>query len=318
MSSLNSVPFVVIHTCPRADIVGFGMSKMELLSFFVIFLSREPFRLAALRHREASSSAQPPAKASSSNSSTSSPSSGTDPLLSQSLVNLSWCGLPVGVLLSLATIVHFARSDWGGEGVEGNQSCILFFLLACLLELASEPAYIAAQLRLQYGVRAKVESLANVTKCLATFLFVVVARWGVVGFGLAQVMFAGVLAVGFWRNSVLSHNGSALQLLPRRFVDHPVDESADKTQAMARRPLVWLDGHARRMLQAFSMQTLFKFLMSESDKLVMTYSSGLYEQGVYAVVTNYGKYDDVCSLPELIHPSVCMCLRASLCVCLFV
>ena len=52
--------------------------------------------------------------------------------------------------------------------------------------------------------------------------------------------------------------------------------------------LAWFDEPERKMLQAFTLQTAFKFLMSESDKLVMTYSAGLYEQGVYAVVTNYG------------------------------
>ncbi len=244
------------------------MSKMELLSFLVIFMSREPFRLTALRH-----ASDPVAGDAGAGGGAAAAARAT-----QSLRNLSWGALPLGALLSLAAWTYFATSGWGteGAGVPGAAACISLYVAACLVELASEPAFIAAQRRLEYGVRARVESAANVIKCLATYACVVGLDQGVVGFGLAQLAFACVLAGGYWAHAAAVAGADGLPLpgwLP--------PAAPTPTRAL-------VDAPERRMLAAFGMQSAIKFLMSESDRLVMAYSAGLYEQGVYAVVTNYG------------------------------
>jgi hypothetical protein len=93
-------------------IVGFGMSKMELLSFLVIFMSREPFRLTALRHQGSDDRASPDA---------------------QPLTNLSWGALPVGAIISCIALAHFGTSGWGcGDSiVPGAATCIVMFVPPC-------------------------------------------------------------------------------------------------------------------------------------------------------------------------------------------
>ena len=86
------------------------MSQMDLVSFAVLFLSRETFRLVALRlpHPERSW--------------------------------ISWACLPIGVCACGGVIVYLSVRGWGA--VPHARTCILLFLAASLVELTGEPAYI--------------------------------------------------------------------------------------------------------------------------------------------------------------------------------
>lgn len=52
----------------------------------------------------------------------------------------------------------------------------------------------------------------------------------------------------------------------------------------------WLDGKQVSMAFVFTQQSLFKHLLTQGDKIVLTLASSLFNQGVYAVVTNYGTH----------------------------
>jgi hypothetical protein len=229
---------------------------MELLAYIVMFASREPFRLAAMRqHGDGDGNG-------------SAAGGGTH--------ILAWLAVCSGVCASLLSLCYYAAYGWGA--MDGARACILLVLAGCLLEIAAEPAFIAAQTRLQFGVRFRVESAANLVRCGVTFVAVVLMRSGVVGFGAAQLCYGLVLFLGYWASLTRQHEAPATatprwqQLLPHR-------DAA--TQALVT-PAQW------QLVRAFAMQTLFKFLMTQADVLVLSGSAGLHELGVYAVVTNYG------------------------------
>ena len=50
----------------------------------------------------------------------------------------------------------------------------------------------------------------------------------------------------------------------------------------------WLDAKQVSMAVVFTQQSLFKHLLTQGDKIVLTWGSSLFDQGVYGVVTNYG------------------------------
>ena len=52
----------------------------------------------------------------------------------------------------------------------------------------------------------------------------------------------------------------------------------------------WLDRKQVGMAFVFTQQSLFKHLLTQGDKIVLTLASSLFNQGVYAVVTNYGRH----------------------------
>ena len=52
----------------------------------------------------------------------------------------------------------------------------------------------------------------------------------------------------------------------------------------------WLDRKQVGMAFVFTQQSLFKHLLTQGDKIVLTLASSLFDQGVYAVVTNYGTH----------------------------
>jgi oligosaccharide translocation protein RFT1 len=228
------------HAC--ADVIGFGMSKMDLISFTVLFMSRETFRLVALRSSQGN------------------------------LSWLRWAALPLGLFLSAGVASYHHYNGWGD--LPGSQTCILLFLLGSIIELAAEPAFCAMQANLAFAQRVRVEGLSNLCRVLCTFVCIMWLDQGVVSFGLAQLLYSVLLFVGFW------------------------SWSWRQETAHSRRTCVAASSGELQLVAAFGMQTIFKYLLTEGDRLVLMTSSGLYEMGVYAVVTNYGKAPRVRALPH--------------------
>ena len=50
-----------------------------------------------------------------------------------------------------------------------------------------------------------------------------------------------------------------------------------------------MDGTQLSMAVTFTQQSLFKHLLTQGDRIVLAWSNDLMNQGVYAVVTNYGQ-----------------------------
>jgi hypothetical protein len=72
--------------------------------------------------------------------------------------------------------------------------------MAALLELASEPFYIVASTKLQFGLRAGIDTTAMIAKCGLTLALIHLggASWPpALVFAAGQLAFAGVVAAGY-------------------------------------------------------------------------------------------------------------------------
>lgn len=64
----------------------------------------------------------------------------------------------------------------------------------------------------------------------------------------------------------------------------------------------WLNPRHTGLAWTFTTQSLFKFLLTEGDKMVLASSATLYNQGVYGVASNYGISPVTANAPPLYKP----------------
>jgi oligosaccharide translocation protein RFT1 len=231
------------------SIFGFATVQLELLSGTVLFLSREGFRIAVQRERGDL----------------------------QRIVNVAYIPFLTGVP---ATLVG-CYSLWRGADAEVRQlggftGSIVLYGIATLVELAVEPCFAITQQMFLFRVRTTAEGTAVLTRCVITYISTIyftrrgqLVEGGALPFGLGQLAYAVILAGVY--SSIISKRAS---LTPRKITDGSVSY-------WFHRPTLWL---------AFSVtgQSLFKHLLTEGDKVVLTILTTSSTQGIYALVSNYG------------------------------
>jgi oligosaccharide translocation protein RFT1 len=243
---------ILRHTDPA--VFGFATIQLELLSSTILFLSREGFRIALQRERGDI----------------------------QRVVNLAYIPFVTGVVGAILGCYGFWRTaDPAVRQLGGFTDSILLYGVATVVELFSEPCFAVAQQMLLFRVRTMAEGSAVVVRCGVTYLSTMYfARRGqlddyaALPFGLGQLGYAVVLAAGYF--VAISSRRS---VMPRQ-----VRDGTSGKIYFFHMPTLWL---------AFSVtgQSLFKHLLTEGDKLVLTLLTTPYTQGLYAVVSNYGNED---------------------------
>ena len=53
-------------------------------------------------------------------------------------------------------------------------------------------------------------------------------------------------------------------------------------------PSSWFDARLSKLALMFTAQSFVKHLLTEGDKIVLSFAASLYDQGVYALAQNYG------------------------------
>jgi len=118
----------------------------------------------------------------------------------------------------------YAYFHYGVPQVPCFTESLLLYGVASVVELLSEPAFVAAQQKQLYKVRASAESAATITKCVTTCLPAIYASRrgldiGVLPFAIGQMSYALVLLLVYIaRIQPLSKKDSfsiALKTLPR-------------------------------------------------------------------------------------------------------
>jgi O-antigen/teichoic acid export membrane protein len=156
-----------------------GLSaQLELYTITVLYFARESIRVAVQRQTEKT----------------------------QAIVNISYISLLLGLPLSVG--LGYAFLTRTVEGVPLVREAVAVCAASCVVELLSEPAFVAAQQRLLYGIRASVETTATILSCILR-LFVVVGSnmagmdIGVMSFAFGQLIYALSLVVMYdfqiWR-----------------------------------------------------------------------------------------------------------------------
>lgn len=168
----------------------------------------------------------------------------------------------------LPTVVALACVATGvGLGATFACACVLpfptrlimaLFALAAAAELLAEPLIACTAARMQLRVRARCESTALLAKCVVTFAAAWAWHGGVMAFAVGDAAFGMTLLV-------LYLMAAPSMVWPRRV------SSQD----------AWL-------ATTITLQSLFKYVLTQGDKLLVGLLASDAEQGMYAVASNYG------------------------------
>ncbi|KAI8816254.1 Rft protein-domain-containing protein [Fimicolochytrium jonesii] len=276
-------------------------SDLELLNGTILFLSRENVRMAVLRsgaegeagegRREREEGGRGEAHGSG-RTVTSEAESSTDslplpPHLRQKLINLSYIPLLLGLSLTLLAH-HFSLPS---EGPSPSTHPLLLtlsspatplYLLATLLELLSEPFYILIQTSLLYAVRAKIEGVALLVKCVVTFVITFVGGAGIGAFAWGQVAYGGVLLAGY-AAAVAARAGRErghVSGLIHIITPRPLTNT---------RPHTYFDGYLLSVAWSFTAMSGLKYVLTEADRLALLgMGVGWEGKGGYRVVCDLG------------------------------
>ena len=225
---------------------------LEFLYSSILFLGRESLRLTAM-HKE-----------------------NQKQLLDRTnLLRLGTMALPMGLITSMflyALFVYPYRSVYRASLMYYDLA-LLIYLCSAYLELAAEPAFLLMQHAYRLDIRMKVECLAAIVRSLVTLIFLS-------GY-LGPYEHASLpLAYGQLSYSVvilMAYNLAGSRLIGTKL------------------PLVnlfpeWshLSYSCRYYLKLFTWQSSIKLALTENDRIVLSYLSSFYDQGMYAFISNYG------------------------------
>jgi oligosaccharide translocation protein RFT1 len=253
---------VLRHTSPQ--IFGFATIQLELLSSTLLFLSREGFRIA-LQRRQKQQTEQ-------------------DAQELQTTVNLAYIPLVTGLVGAVGGCwVFWRRLGSEVKGLGGEGWTIVLVGVAAVLELSCEVCFVVGQRMLMFRMRTMAEGTAVVARCLTTYGVTIwllerglLGSYGVLAFGLGQLAYATVLAGVYF--FIMSKRVGVRNLMLRKVVSRGTGGGG-----------YWFHGPTLWLAFSVTGQSLFKHVLTEGDKLVLTLLTTPYTQGLYALVSNYGK-----------------------------
>jgi hypothetical protein len=116
-----------------------GLSaQLDLFSITVLYFARESIRVACQRQAQGA----------------------------QIVINLAYISIALGILLSYGLAVLYLRA--GTPQVPYFVESLQVYAVSCVVELLSEPAFVAAQQKLLFKVRASAEGVGAIARCFAT------------------------------------------------------------------------------------------------------------------------------------------------------
>jgi len=176
-------------------------TQLELYSISVLYFSRESLRVALQRQSEGV----------------------------QTVVNLAYLAIFLGIPLSYLLAALYLQTDV--PDVPFIRESLRIYGLASIVELCAEPAFVAAQQKLLYKVRAGAEAAATVIRCIITCAFAIWASrkgkdFGVLPFAQGQMAYAAVLwSVYYYRLSIVAAKEnfslSLKRIISRYFLKYP-------------------------------------------------------------------------------------------------
>lgn len=255
----------------------FGVNaQLELLITTILFFSREAIRLATQRQ---SLNGKQPDLYRFEGGVVENTQSGTI----QQVINIgfvpSLIGIPLACLLS-HLYLHFSGT---GSQVDPKslQLAVIIFALSSILELFAEPSFLLFQLQLQFRKRASFESLAIFARCALTVIFIVLGRRrdiAIIAFALGQLAYSSVLCVLYIFSAMRDSRMKPYQLAYPQGVWCEGDSSSK----------VYFAKETTTLAASIWLQTIFKHCLTEGDKFLISMLLPISDQGVYAIVVNYG------------------------------
>lgn len=181
----------------------------------------------------------------------------------QSIYNFSsipvLIGIPITLLLS-TLLTDLSQYNYGSVSKT-------LLVASILIELVSEPFYNLNQHNLNFSVRTKIESISFILKCVAQFLLVYYLEPNdghyILAFSISQLVYTFCISVLYYYSS------------SARF-------SISKAKSHFFQP------HLLKYWYSLSLQLIFKYILTEGDRFILNYLCSTDEQGIFALINNYG------------------------------
>ncbi|KAI9224134.1 Rft protein-domain-containing protein, partial [Blastocladiella britannica] len=246
-------------------VFGVASIQCELLVSSVLFFAREPARLALLRAPIYDTS------------STSALRRRIDPTKLGLMINLSWlplaAGTPLALVLGYYWIHYLPVSELGA----GYATAVQLYALGTLLDLAAEPLVALIVATTQLKARAIAEGVALTASCGTALALTWLSggEAGILAFGWARVAF-GLGYLCSYAAAVIS-----------RFFCFFLSASPILTEKN-RHITAYFDPASLAVAWSFVKQSVLKHFLTEGDKFVLSLFFTPRDQGIYALVFNYG------------------------------
>lgn len=283
-TSLNQI--LLRHTSP--SVLGVAQVQLELVLALILFGSREAFRCALMR------------------SSNDIKDGKRDDIRSfarrlQLTVNASYLPALIGCLIvvSISVLSRFLSTTLTSTTDRPSILALTLFCVAAILELLTEPFYIQTQKMLMYRARVLVEGLAILVRCSTVLIFTLsisstdhdeMHHQGVLAFAYGQLAFSLCLMLGysnFFHSTVFRPQHLTAIYGP---IVAPIEELNSWSDLLPRRvdSGKWLDSETMSLTYSMYIQSAVKLMLTEGDKILLSVVGSSYNQGVYALVSNYG------------------------------
>ena len=225
----------VILRMTTPEVFGTVTIQLEFLLNTILFLSRESFRGALVRSH----------------------------LPLERVLEISSYVPRIGVAVTLLACTLYAKTASSAVAAQPLfVTSVALYGLAAVLELMSEPSFIANQVTGQTRLRVRIEGLAVIGRAVVTLLFIYRSSPPLLAFALGQLVYACILLVLF--------KSTGIRNVPER-----ASPTGDVKETKA---LLW----------ALAGQSVVKQFLTEGDKLIVSRVVSIREQGAYAVALNYG------------------------------
>lgn len=251
-------------------------AQLELLITTILYFSREAIRLASQRQSLAD-------KGEDVYRFEGGVMHGTLSGTVQEVVNIGFIPILVGIPLAVVMSLFYY---WASPlGQEYGGMAVLLFAVASVIELISEPSFLFVQLQLEFKTRASIESVAITVRCFLTFLFVLLAKQianasaSIIAFALGQLAYSSVLTGLYMTNALARSRHKQYKILKLQgvWIEAPTGQQK-----------IYLDPETWKLAVSMWLQTFFKHCLTEGDKFLVSMLLPMDDQGVYALVVNYG------------------------------
>lgn len=247
-------------------------SHWEFVVQTVLFFSREAERLAVQRADSESHEAEVASK-NKNNQGSGDSAQKRAASSTQMVVNFGHVPLAIGTILTAAVVMWYRNSL--------AAPLLILISLLIVLELLAEPMFSLNQYQLGFRKRSRIESIAVVARCVTTFCGVVGSQyWGNSTNGGAFGATEGAVAAYLAGQTVYAavvygcYHDLKHRIRPIGAADTVLDR--------------YLAPHLFSVWRGLFVQMLFKHMLTEGDRLLISWLCSPTEQGVYALVTNYG------------------------------
>jgi len=240
--------------------LGKASIRLELIcSTTVLFLGREGFRVGLMRFASGNG-----------NGNKNENENYVKDLKAKRVNNVAWLSVPVSIvftLLALSFHLHTYRDQVSSEDQDELDDYKLAGILYCIasaIEITSEPCMIQCLRTMDVKARAKAEAFASIGKafCCVFLLTFGERKYNAASFGLAQCVYASIVSAVLYKEKLQSIEWPSFKLN--------------------------FDFGVLKLCVMFCLQSIFKHLLTDGDRIVLSAIVGAYDSGVYAMASAYG------------------------------